>query len=116
MDSQHEKPTKNMIDRNNTSVLVKFKDSINEQVAAIHAACRDFLARQGQTDTSVPREIRIDIRVSLDAPESPSRALVSADSSMECWDHTYPCGKSPSGYIYCTQRVCMIVGPVTVES
>jgi hypothetical protein len=100
---------------NNTNELVKFKDSINEQVAAVHAACRDFLAQQGQTGASVPREIRIDIRVSLDAPESPARASL-AERSIECWDRTYVCGKGPSGYTYCTQRLCMIVDPVTVKS
>jgi hypothetical protein len=105
-----------MVTQNNARTLSEFKDSINEQVAALQAVCRDFLARQGQTEKNVPHEIRIEIRSSLDDPESRTRVLATAESSMDCWDHTYICGKSTSGYIYCSQKVCMIVGPITVES
>lgn len=105
-----------MTTRYTTRSLSELTDSINEQVAALHAVCRDFLARQDRGENPVPREIRIDIRSSLDDPESQTRALTTAESSMECWDHTYVCGKSAAGYIYCTNKVCMIVGPVTVEA
>ena len=105
-----------MVAQNYARTLGEFTESINEQVAALQAACRDFLAQQGQTKKNVPREIRIEIRSSLDDPESQTRVLATAERSMDCWDHTYVCGKSESGYIYCSHKVCMIVGPITVES
>jgi hypothetical protein len=95
---------------------MEFKDSINEHVVALQAACRDFMAKQGATNNPASREIRIDIRTGLDDPESPTRGRVSDDRSAECWEHVYVCGHFLNGEpYYCSVRVCMIVGPITVE-
>lgn len=105
-----------MIAKNSARTLSEFADSINEQVNALQATCRDFLARQEQTEKRSPREIRIALRSSLDDPESQTHVLATAERSMDCWEHTYVCGKSTSGYIYCTATVCMIVEPITLKS
>lgn len=102
--------------KSNAHTLREFTESINEQVAALHAACRDLLARQDQSEKLAPREIRIEIRSSLDDPESRTPVLATMERSIECWNHSYVCGESAEGYIYCSQEVCMIVGPITVES
>ena len=108
MSTQNGKPSNRTSDRKPNRALMEFDDSIHAHVADLHAACRDLLSHQDQTDTSSPHEVRIEIRSSLDRPESSAYGLPAADSSMECWDHTYPCGKGPNGYIYCTVRVCML--------
>lgn len=106
-----------MTDGSNTRALMEFKDGINEHIDALHTACRDFFARQGESNKSVPREIRIEIRSSLDGPESPKRALANDERSVECWDYDYICGKYANGDpIYCSVLICIIVGPVTLES
>lgn len=106
----------NMTDGNNTRALVEFKDSINEHIDALHTACRDFFGRQGESNKPVPREIQIDIRSGMNRSESPARALAN-DERSECWDYDYICGKYANGDpIYCSVLICIIVGPVTVES
>jgi hypothetical protein len=86
--------------------LLEFKDSINEQVEALQAAARELLAKQGEANKPVARDIRVEIRISLDQPESPERS--PARPVMECYFHTYVGGHMADGApIYVIERVCL---------
>lgn len=98
----------------NANALNEFADCIKEQITALKESCREFLDRQCQTDKNCPREIKIEIGSSLDNPDSPTPRFVTLNDSSDCWTNTYHCGKTTSGYIYCSQTICMYAGPVTV--
>lgn len=82
--------------------LTDFRQGISEQISAIFAAGREIL--DNGSGAEMPTGVRVELSVGPDPAESSA-----ANRSVECWDHTYVCGKSTSGYIYCTNRVCMIV-------
>lgn len=112
MDIQNANAVPRVAAPKNTRALLLFSDSIDAHIAALHAACRDLLA-QKDANGAPTREVRIEIRSSLD-PAAPSEySSPTTDRSIECWDHTYPCGKDPNGYVYCSVRVCMIVESVS---
>jgi hypothetical protein len=115
----------NITNQNDSYAFMAFKDSIKEQVEALQAAGRDFLtkereakqseARSGAANGTMPREIRIEIRIGPDDPKSPIRALDNDVHQMECWDHIYVCGHFLSGEpYYCSIVVCEVVEEITI--
>jgi hypothetical protein len=112
--------TDNMTGRNNSRSLMEFKDSINDQVEALQAACRDFLtkereARSDESNELLPREIRIEVRIGLDKPDPPMRALNNDAHQLECWDNIYVCGHFLTGEpYYCSKVVCEVVEQITI--
>jgi hypothetical protein len=113
MNTQNKKSREETDGRKSANMLVEIKGRIDQHVAAVHDACRDYLAQQEKSEASALREITIEIRVSLDEPKSP--LFDAPKTSMECWDSTYICGKSPTGYTYCTKRICVITEPVIIS-
>jgi hypothetical protein len=92
-------------------IIGAFRRQVAEHVTAIQAAGRDMLSQQVGTDNNASaKEIRLEITVGPDPKEGRSTV-----DSVECWDHDYICGKTSTGYIHCTVRACMEIGPVTLS-
>lgn len=82
--------------------LEDFRRDVRDQIEAILTAGRDML--EHGSGGELPTGARVELSVGANPAEDDATIR-----SVDCWDHTYACGKSPSGYIYCTVRVCMIV-------
>ena len=80
------------------------QERLSGEIAAIHAAALEILS--GQQGTA-PQAIRMSINVEPEVVVEPGQEPVAANRSTTCWDHTYACGKSETGYIMCTVHVCM---------
>lgn len=80
------------------------QERLSGEVAAIHAAALELLSGQQGTP---PSAVRMSINVEPEPTPAPDREPVAANRSATCWDHTYACGKSESGYIMCTVHICM---------
>jgi hypothetical protein len=91
-------------------MITQFRQRIAEHVAAIQTAGRETLVEQTGVQEPSPREIRLEITVGPDPKASRLQA-----NSVECWDQDYVCGKTPTGYLHCTVRVCMEIGPITIS-
>lgn len=87
-------------------VLFDLAESVTSHVAALQAAGRDLLMRRANAGMPVPTEIKFEIKVGPGGDQPTTDPLLR--QSVECWDHTYACGKSESGYVMCTAHVCMI--------
>jgi hypothetical protein len=98
------------MDSGRRQMVMSLADAVESHVEAIHQAGRDFLARR---DNSAGEPKKLQIHIEVAAEEGVVRE--APESGMDCWDADYICGKSASGYVHCTVRVCMEVGPVTVE-
>jgi hypothetical protein len=85
-------------------LLTMLQERLSGEIAAIHAAALEILSGQ---QGSVPHAIRMSISVEPEATSEPGQEPAAANRSTTCWDHTYACGKSESGYIMCTVHVCM---------
>lgn len=86
------------------ALLTLLQERLSGEVAAIHAAALEMLS--GQQGTA-PSAVRMSINVEPEISPEPGREGVAANRSATCWDHTYACGKSESGYIMCTVHICM---------
>lgn len=86
------------------ALLTLLQERLSGEVAAIHAAALEMLS--GQQGTA-PGAVRMSISVEPEITPEPGREAVAANRSATCWDHTYACGKSESGYIMCTVHICM---------
>jgi hypothetical protein len=82
--------------------LAAFHDQVSPQVAAIHAAALETL----RAPEAASRDgLTVTITTGPEAADEPT----TLRQSVTCWTHTYPCGTGTSGYIMCSERVCMIV-------
>jgi hypothetical protein len=86
------------------ALLTLLQERLSGEVAAIHAAALELLS--GQQGTA-PSAVRMSINVEPEISPEPGRDGAAANRSAACWDHTYACGKSESGYIMCTVHICM---------
>lgn len=95
--------------------LTDFIAELNDHTCAIQTAARDRLARQTEEGGgSGTGEMRICINVGPDGEaEGRGAGTRRIDSGTSCASVSVPCGKSQSGYIYCTITFCEIVGPIT---
>ncbi len=87
-----------------------FIEDARSGIDALLAVQRARLEQELGSDREGPDSLTICLRVALepetgDAPES---------RDWHCWTHRYPCGKSSTGYIMCSVRVCENTGPVTL--
>ncbi len=85
-------------------LLTMLQERLSGEVAAIHAAALEMLS--GHQGTA-PSALRMSINVEPESTPEPGREPVAANRPATCWDHTYACGKSESGYIMCTVQTCM---------
>lgn len=86
------------------ALLSMLQERLSGEVAAIHAAALEMLS--GQQGTA-PSAVRMSINVEPEGDQGSGQEPELANRSATCWDHTYACGKSTTGYIMCTVHVCM---------
>ena len=86
------------------ALLSMLQERLSGEVAAIHAAALEMLSGQ---QGAAPSALRMSITVEPEIEPEPARQPLAANRSTTCWDHTYACGKSESGYIMCTVHICM---------
>jgi hypothetical protein len=86
------------------ALLTMLQERLSGEVAAIHAAALDLLSGQ---QGPAPSAVRMSINVEPQGVPEPGQDPPVATYSASCWDHTYACGKSESGYIMCTVQICM---------
>jgi hypothetical protein len=93
--------------QSNAPELMEFKDSINAQLEALKTAGRGLFDKQIEAKNPVPREISVEIRISLDPPES-SEHKPTQNVHVECYWHTYVGGHMLDGTpYYVLERVCI---------
>lgn len=86
------------------ALLTMLQERLSSEIASIHAAALEMLSGQHGTAASA---VRMSINVEPETTSEPGREPAAANRSATCWDHTYACGKSESGYIMCTVHICM---------
>lgn len=91
----------------------EFRDLVSEHVEALRKTAEAYLSTNQKAGDNVPRELRVQISVGLNNPDGDAPAP-AANAGRDCWDATYICGKGPTGYMYCTRKVCIEIGPVEV--
>jgi hypothetical protein len=91
-------------------ILSEFHEKVSEHLAAIQAAARELLQSPAGVGDSTLSGINIQVGVG----PSPNAARFD-NTSVDCWDQDVICGRGTNDYIHCTVRVCMEVGPITVE-
>jgi hypothetical protein len=95
-----------MTDGYSSPRLEDFKDDISEQLTTLQAAAREFFDKQREANQRAPRAMRIELRTSLDDPESPRP--VGGISGVECYTHTYVGGHLADGTpYYVIETVCI---------
>jgi hypothetical protein len=95
-----------MADGHGTPGLEDFRDGLNEHLGALHAAAREFLGSRREAGQRAPREVRIELRISLDDPES--RRATGGMGGVECYTHTYVGGHLLDGTpYYVIETVCI---------
>jgi hypothetical protein len=93
--------------------MMRFLGEVDQNISALHAAARERLSAVAEDSKDGMGEIQICLTVSPN-PEGAARSADEHGSATECWTETKPCGKSQTGYIYCTIKYCETVGPITV--
>ena len=86
------------------TLLTLLQERLSGEVAAIHAAALELLSGQ---QGPAPSALRLSINVEPGEATEPHPEPGPATYAATCWDHTYACGKSESGYIMCTVHICM---------
>jgi hypothetical protein len=86
------------------ALLTMLQERLSGEVAAIHAAALEMLSGQHGT---VANAVRVSMTVEPQTTPEADQEVVAANRSTTCWDHTYACGKSETGYIMCTVHICM---------
>lgn len=86
-------------------LLTKFRAAIAPEIGEIQAKGRQYFA---EADSSSPTRLSIEIGVGDDPNH-----IEAANTSLDCWTEDVICGKGETGYLHCTVRVCMIIGPIT---
>jgi hypothetical protein len=86
------------------TLLNLLQDRLSGEVAAIHAAALELLSGQ---QGPAPSALRMSINVEPGEATEPRPESAPATYAATCWDHTYACGKSTTGYIMCTVQICM---------
>jgi hypothetical protein len=86
------------------ALLTLLQERLSGEVAAIHAAALELLSGQ---QGPAPGAVRMSINVEPKDASEQHQESPAATYSASCWDHTYACGKSESGYIMCTVQICM---------
>jgi hypothetical protein len=85
------------------ALLTMLQEQLSVEVAAIHAAALEMLSGQHGTAASAVRmSVNVEPQTTPDAGREPAE-----NRAATCWDHTYACGKSETGYIMCTVHICM---------
>jgi hypothetical protein len=93
--------------------LLGFLHDVDGHIGAIQEAARDRMLRQSAAGNGAPSEIRVEIATGPNA--DPGQATFDADLTPATVTVSYPCGKGPTGYIYCTVTYTETTGPVTVS-
>lgn len=85
------------------ALLTMLQERLSGEIAAIHAAGLEMLSGQHGPAASA---VRLSINVEPESSPEPGREP-AANRSATCWDYTYVCGKTPTGYTECTVHICM---------
>lgn len=86
------------------ALLTLLQDRLSGEVAAIHAAALELLSgQQGPAPSSFRMSINVHPQGGFESHPEPAPAALAAT----CWDHSYACGQSKSGYIMCTIQICI---------
>jgi hypothetical protein len=92
--------------------FLDFLRDMDNHISALQEVGHKRITSSADATSPAPMAVEITLRVGPERNEAGAKARDEAPGET-CVTYKYPCGKGPSGYIYCEVKYCESTDPVT---
>jgi hypothetical protein len=93
--------------------FLDFLRNMDNHISALQEVGRKRIISSPDATSPAPTAVEITLRIGPERNEAGVAALDEAPGET-CVTYKYPCGKGPSGYIYCVVKYCESTEPTTL--